>query len=235
MTLPDIYYVTVSVSAVAATVAFIISVVDQIRERRNDTIQRWQKAVVQQIFQASPNVLSFDEIAQRYRNEAVAFRIYNLKAEELSPQTLRLVILEMVQQDILEQRRGDKYSLKSFDSGIEGYTEMFTAQQSALAAIQKASTASFLSEMGSQMQTHINYLSRLSNEVFNLIGEEPFRYTISDISIRVSQKVNAPIDMIRGHVVELVARKMLQTDERGRLGLGTNADRSMMSDSDSDD
>ncbi|WP_459966106.1 hypothetical protein, partial [Mycoplasmoides pneumoniae] len=108
MALSDIYYVTVSISAVAATAAFIISLIDQARERRNLAIQKWQRAVIQQIFQGTVRVLSFDEIAQRYRNEAVGYGKYNLKAEELSPQALRLVLLEMVEQDILEQRKEDK-------------------------------------------------------------------------------------------------------------------------------
>ncbi|RXG84697.1 hypothetical protein [Bradyrhizobium zhanjiangense] len=239
MGLSDIYYITVSISAVAATAAFIISVIDQIRERRELAVQKWRRAVIQQMFQGSSRVLSFDEIAQRYRNEAVGYASYNLKADELSPQSLRLVLLEMIHQLILEQRKEDKYSLRSFDSGVESYkeaqAELMSSHSTAMAALQDSNAARMISEMGNQLQTHIAFVGRISNEVFNLIGDEPFRYTISDLSIKVSQKLNAPIEVVRGQIVQLVARKMLQADERGRVGLGANVDRSAISDFEPDD
>ncbi|WP_128936083.1 hypothetical protein [Bradyrhizobium zhanjiangense] len=182
---------------------------------------------------------SFDEIAQRYRNEAVGYASYNLKADELSPQSLRLVLLEMIHQLILEQRKEDKYSLRSFDSGVESYkeaqAELMSSHSTAMAALQDSNAARMISEMGNQLQTHIAFVGRISNEVFNLIGDEPFRYTISDLSIKVSQKLNAPIEVVRGQIVQLVARKMLQADERGRVGLGANVDRSAISDFEPDD
>lgn len=239
MALSDIYYVTVSISAVTATAAFIISLIDQARERRNLAIQKWQRAVIQQIFQGTVRVLSFDEIAQRYRNEAVGYGKYNLKAEELSPQALRLVLLEMVEQDILEQRKEDKYSLKSFDSGVESYkeaqAELMNNHNSAMAALQKSNAATMISEMTNQLQTHMAFATRISNDVFNIIGDEPFRYAVSDLSIKVSQKMNAPIDVVRGIVMELIARKMLEANDRGKVGLGTNVNRSGMTDLERED
>ena len=198
MSLPDLYYVTVSISAVAATAAFIISVVGQIYERRNLAILKWQRAVVQQIFQNASRVLSFDEIAQRYRNEAVGYRNYNLKADELSPQALRLVLLQMIKEDILEQRREDKYSLKSFDSGIEAQkeaqSELMNIQIKAMGALQQSSAASMTSIMKDQIQGK-GYTARTSDQD-NFVLRSVFLITTTPMYLRFRLQ-QLPVGWIR--------------------------------------
>ena len=104
-----------------------------------------------------------------------------------------------------------------------------------MAALQKSNAATMISEMTNQLQTHMAFATRISNDVFNIIGDEPFRYAVSDLSIKVSQKMNAPIDVVRGIVMELIARKMLEANDRGKVGLGTNVNRSGMTDLERED
>lgn len=224
MSLADVYYVTVSISALAATTAFILSVVRESRERRRAAIQNWQRAVIQQIFQTVPEALSFEEIAQKYRNEAVGYRLYNLRGDDLSPQSLRLILVRMISDQILEQKGQDCYSLNSPVSKLAEYRktieEQYTKQAESALAMSDKSMHAIMAAMKDNMREHVTFLSRISNEIFNIVGDEPFKYSTADLSIKASQKLNVAIEMIRGHIVGMIARKELQADERGRVGIG---------------
>jgi hypothetical protein len=226
MTLAEIYYVSVSVSAVAATVAFIIAMVSQSRERRTLSIQKWQRAVIQQICQSKDQSFSFEEIGQRYRNEAVAYRQFNLSGDDLSPQTLRLILMQMISDRIIIQEGGDKYRAATSSSGIENYkqamVEVNTMQHAETVGMQQVFMKDMLAGMMSMIPPSIASEGRMSAQVFNLIADEPFRYTVGDLAIKLSKELQIELDTIRGYVTQLLAKKWLVTDDRNRLGLGTN-------------
>ena len=62
----------------------------------------------------------------------------------------------------------------------------------------------------------------MSAQVFNLIADEPFRYTVGDLAIRLSKELQMELDTIRGYVTQLLAKQWLVTDDKNRLGLGAN-------------
>ena len=140
MTLAEIYYVSVSISAVAATAAFIIAMVSQSRQRRILSIQKWQRAVVQQICQSKDQSFSFEEIGQRYRNEAVAYREFDLSGNDLSPQTLRLILMQMITDRIIIQDGGDKYRAATSSAGVESYKQAMV-EINAMQTVQSAGNA----------------------------------------------------------------------------------------------
>ncbi|MCD0416332.1 hypothetical protein LOC51_03825 [Rubrivivax sp. JA1024] len=220
----EIQGIAVSLSAIIATITFIVSVVGQIRARRSEGIEKWQRAAVQQIFQSSKEPLSFDEIGQKYRNESIAYRHHKLRGEDLAPQTLRLIIMNLVTDQIIIQLSNDNYMLNSELARINSMRDVFLAAQTNSATAQTSFMDTMISGMMAGMKevipTHIAQESQTSSQVFNFIQDEPFKFTVGDMALKVSQTLKLEPDIVRAHIIKLIARKWLTTDSHGRLGLG---------------
>jgi hypothetical protein len=219
MSLAEIYYLTVSISAVAAVVTFIISARKDANERRIAAIRKWQRALIQQILQSGSGELSFDEILQRYRNEAVAYRQYNLQGDDLSPQSMRLILIEMITQRILEQVGSDRYVLSIPRESIKAYKEVMSGGQDRMTALSNQALATMLAGMRDTVPAHIESRQKIVEELLGIVSDEPFRYNVAEVSIRIAQRLQMEVEVVRAQVLQCLALKYVGTDDRGRIGL----------------
>jgi hypothetical protein len=228
MSINDIHSIAVAISAVVATVTFLIAVAGQFRARRENAVGKWQRALIQQIFQNVDDSLSFDDIAQRYRNEAVAYRQYNLQGEDLSPQTLRLILTTMVTDGIVHQRGKDHYALSTPQSPMASMRTVMQELQGASHTSMSENMTNMISSMMANMRdlvpAHQLKQDNISQYVFNIISDEPFRYTVSDMAIKTSQYLNFEVNEVRAQILQMLAKKWLTLDDKARLGMGVKPD-----------
>jgi hypothetical protein len=220
MQLSEIYYVTVSISAIVATITFIVSVFKDAGERRERDIQKWQRALVQQILQNETDGISFDGLIQRYRNEAVAFKQHNLKGEDLSPQSMRLILTRMITDRLVEQLGGDKYRLtvpsRAIDVMRDSMASVFGGEQGQMAAVMQK----MMIGMMDRVPAHLAVEKAVQASVLNLLNDEPFRHSIAEVAVKLSSILSLGADEIRAQILQMMAKKWIANDDRGRLGLG---------------
>jgi hypothetical protein len=103
--------VTIS-GTVVAIVGGFIGLLKFFSDKRETTIREWQKVVIQKLFQqVEGKSMSFSTILQQYRSEAQAFAAYDLKKAEISEDSLRRVLIELVASNILCMEAKDSYKL----------------------------------------------------------------------------------------------------------------------------
>jgi hypothetical protein len=101
------------VGTVVGVGGFIVGLVWHFGDVKDKNIREWQKVVVQKILQQSGGAdLPFNRIKELYRGEAQAFAGATLSKADISEDTLRRVMVELVSSNIAVQGAGDVYSLK---------------------------------------------------------------------------------------------------------------------------
>jgi hypothetical protein len=86
--------------------------------------REWQKVVIQKLFeQTETPEMSFGNILEKYRIEARTIKDFNLKKGEISENSLRRVLIELVTSDILCMQAKDNYKL-NIDSKKTDFPEL---------------------------------------------------------------------------------------------------------------
>jgi hypothetical protein len=109
-TLKDIVGIVGTIVGVAG---FVFAIVKHFGEVRDKNVREWQKVIVQKLLQKYGGTeLTFDRIKELYRTEAQAFEGEKLSKSDISEDSLRRVLVELVSTGIAAQGTGDHYSLK---------------------------------------------------------------------------------------------------------------------------
>jgi len=169
----------VTVSAIVATMAFVFSVWNQYQRQRNQQISRWQKAVIHQMFQKTAMTsLSFEEMQEKYRVEASAFPI-NIKKKELSSEALRVIIMEMVANRIIEQEGEDLYTIYNWQNQSDIRDErIFDEMQGAIGSLIDSAREPM----------------KIRSELFKILIRNPDKYNISELIIKFQTDNTYDID-----------------------------------------
>lgn len=99
--------------AIVAVVTFVISVMDNLEERRDNRINSWRKVAIQKALQDAPgNELKITDILTKVRDSAWEASDLDLRKEELSKERIRELLLEMIASGIVDQNKDDIYNLR---------------------------------------------------------------------------------------------------------------------------
>ena len=116
LSLHEIIAISGTIVTVSGTIIAIVGGLLGLRKYftdKHEVIYReWQKVVIQKLFADSdaPEI-PFSLILEKYRIEARAIKDFNLKKGEISENSLRRVLIELVTSNILCMRAKDIYKL----------------------------------------------------------------------------------------------------------------------------
>jgi hypothetical protein len=201
----------IAVSAGVGAVTLFIGLIDRRRqsrkdaiESRKDAIRKWQRTAIQEIFQKSSTPLLFDDIATRYRSEAVAYKDYDLTGTDLSRQELRFVLIDMIKDDIIGQSNGDMYALAQHGP-LPASTDV------------KHLFDSFMYMMGS-------YAKRESERdveklVLQFVYDDPHKFSLPELAGKVVQSTNMEFDGARSLITRFITERRVLVDKAGKLYL----------------
>lgn len=210
----------VTASAVAGALTFIIKVRDDTRAREKVAVLDWQQSVIHLIFQKSTNKwLSFEQIKQSYRSESMAFAEGKLTPKHLSDDGLRLILIKMVSARVIDQRGGDEYALLTLDKPIEPEPPFMAAFQNFIENITGAHPGQMdvFSSVSESIQTRISDSYAIEDAIISAVGDEPGRYAIADLVLKVSRQVVASDDHVRATIHQHLSKGTFREDERGKL------------------
>jgi hypothetical protein len=210
----------VTASAVAGALTFIIKVRDDTRARDKNAVLDWQQSVIHLIFQKSTNKwLSFEQIKQSYRSESMAFAEGKLTPKHLSDDGLRLILIKMVSARVIDQRGGDEYSLLTLDKPIEPEPPFMTAFQNYVESITGAHPGQLdvFSSVTQALQARMNDTFAIEDAVISAVGDEPGRYAIADLVLKVSRDLAASDDHVRSTIHQHLSKGTFREDDRGKL------------------
>lgn len=82
-------------------------------DKREKELREWQKVVIYKIFRQNElTTQTFNALLDKYRSEANAFADIDLKKKEISEDSLRRILLELVSSGILSMELADSFRLK---------------------------------------------------------------------------------------------------------------------------
>jgi len=153
-------------------------------ERREKELREWQKVVIYKIFRQNElTTQSFTQILEKYRSEATAFEDINLKKKEISEDSLRRVLLELVSSGILSMELADSFRLK----------------------------------VSKPKQDPIELSNLMNTALVEIVGANPFVYTVDEVAKEMSPKVNVPIPLIKNSIRASIEVGYLVLDDKKRL------------------
>ena len=225
--------VAIAVSAVVAMLTFVISSLSERRKRRSVDVRQWQKVVIAELFQSkTKGTMTFDEILRSYQAEANEFSNVKLKSGELSRQTLRRILVELVSGGIIEQGEGDNFLLNSFQ--IHSATHRAEMEKS-FQANMKRSEEFFMSAVMPESRGSMEAMSaslssviekigsaegasrKIVAEIVNRVHESPGKMRASDVILAVSQVTDAPPAVVRLQCNLALSGGVLTEDTEGLL------------------
>ena len=154
-------------------------------DRREKELREWQKVVIYRIFrqnELSPQ--SFGNLLDKYRSEANAFVDINLKKKEISEDSLRRIILELVSSNIISMEPLDSFRLKVSQQKIDPI------------------------EMG----------NKINAALLEIVGANPFVYTLDEVAKQMSAKLNIPIQLLKNDLRVTIDNNLLEMDDKKRIG-----------------
>src|SRR6266446_596892 len=102
MTLAEMKEIISMIAAVVGVSAGLLGLWKYFSGKREIEVREWQKVVLYKIFRQNElNPISFNSILEKYRIEAQAFVDVDLKKKEVSEDTLRRVLLELVSSNVI--------------------------------------------------------------------------------------------------------------------------------------
>lgn len=153
-------------------------------ERREKELREWQKVVIYRIFRQNElTTQTFTHILEKYRSEATAFEDINLKKKEISEDSLRRVLLELVSSGILSMELADSFRLK----------------------------------VSKPKQDPIELTEKMNTALVEIVGANPFVYTVDEVAKEMSPKVNVPIPLIKNSIRASIEVGYLVLDDKKRL------------------
>jgi cytochrome P450 len=218
----------VSLSAIVAASTLVFAVMSRWREARNARVLEWQRGVVHSIFQKEESQpLSFNRIIQLYRSEASAFSTHKLKPDELSADALRKILIGLVSSRVLDQRGGDNYALHIWSDPQFSETmpsEFLQMLEPVLAAAKAdlqikgklAGVGNAFDDMAAELRKRAFGDMDAANEILSLVADEPYRFSPSDVVLRVARSKDISADTVKAQVIRMIARGEIQEYE-GKL------------------
>jgi len=177
---------SVAVSAIIASATFVLSTIRFNRKQISEETRNWQKVVIAEIFQNSPNRdFSFDDLLSKYRSEASAYETIKLSRSQLSKETLRSIIVDLMEARIIEH---------SADGALRLFiAERYKQQDKAYSDDRLGVMKGIMSEMMPQNMDGLirDIQNRMSDEidgehhVLNAVGSEPGTYRLSDLALKI--------------------------------------------------
>ncbi len=125
MSLADLQEVIKMSVAVVGVSGGLVGLLKYFSGKREKELREWQKVVLYKIFcQDESNPLNFSTILEKYRIEAQAFIDIDLKKKEMSEDTLRRVLLELVSSNVLTFEPGGSFQLKVSVPKVDPYDKL---------------------------------------------------------------------------------------------------------------
>jgi len=153
-------------------------------DKREKELREWQKVVVYKIFRQNELVTqSFNALLDKYRSEANAFVDIDLKKKEISEDSLRRILLELVSSGILSMELSDSFRLK----------------------------------VSKPKQDPGELADKMNAVLVEIVGANPFVYTIDEVAKDMSPKVNVPIPLIKNSIRSSIQIGYLVLDDKERL------------------
>ena len=205
--------VSVGLSLIVAAISLAVGVWERLRTQRRDEIRGWQQIIVQKLLQTEPDCdIALDDILRRYRSEAAAFTGHAIKPDELTADTLRGVMITLINQGIVAQLGHDKYCLwgptaRNRESArAMGGPETFQGMLGMVGPMAANMAEKFAEE-------------KVRRAVYNAVGDEPFRHSVPELANKIAKLLNVPFDDATFKVRELIADKKLILNATQLVGL----------------
>jgi hypothetical protein len=103
--------------AVWSAFLFIRGVAEKREASRIELLKAWRKAGVHKLLHSSRMFMPIDEITSRLRSESFDTSI-DVKKNELTPEVVRLLLLEMLESGSIQQVWGDHFGIKNNDPAV---------------------------------------------------------------------------------------------------------------------
>ncbi len=218
----------VAVSASVATITFVIASITSRRETRSEELREWQKVVIAELFQSKASgELTFDEILRSYQAEANEYSSVKLRSGDLSRQTLRRILVELIRGRVLDQVTGDKYRLntmdlfhKSADASLEKY---MTQSREMIGAIMPKTDElgdklfGALGNMVDKFDRNNDDASSVLAEIVNNVHDNPGAYRSAELILHITQDTKISPALIKMQCNLAIASGLLVEDEAGFL------------------
>jgi hypothetical protein len=106
--------------AVWSAYLFVSRIYEEKEEARRTELSKWRKSTVQKLMMTSPEFLSTQQITTQLRDPSFE-QEFDIKKSELTEQDVRLLLVEMVSDQILFQLFGDMYGIQQqmFDPSVQ--------------------------------------------------------------------------------------------------------------------
>jgi hypothetical protein len=214
-----------SVSAAIAAAAFTYSVVVRRNERRDAQIMKWQRGVVHSIFQVNKaERLTFDDIIKAYRSEAAAAPKNFIEPEKLTSAALRQILLDLIAARVIDQLGEDGYTLNLafrapefpqdfaiFMREVLQNMESDTKMRAALAG------TGGIDAMMDELRKRTFGDMDTANQVLALVSDDPSKYGVSDLVLRLTRASGLPPEAIQAQIVRLLTKGELFLDGADKL------------------
>lgn len=239
MTLEEISFLAAAVSAVVATLTFIVFVWNSLSASKNEEKRDWQRVVISEIFQQHPEkFFSFAELLEKYRSASVDYNGTPLKRSELTKNALRRIIVDLVSSRIIDQFHEDRYKLNSTDwdereeKSLAGLSAtMHEVMGPLVAASQKRSTDAMQKLMGERdfgdvleevISSQMSKQEAISASVMNFFHENPARYSGLEAAAKLTSELTEDVAVIQAKVNELLVAGTLSAAPDGKISVTSN-------------
>ena len=100
-------------AGVIAVIVFAINISQDHQERRSARTDIWRKAVIQRILQQTEgNRLGINELLTKMIDSAWSEREVEISKDDITEEKVRVLLLELIEMEIIDQHIGDNYGLR---------------------------------------------------------------------------------------------------------------------------
>ncbi|WP_316189701.1 hypothetical protein [Bradyrhizobium sp. SZCCHNS1054] len=158
------------------------------------------------------DALKFQDILQRYRSEAFAFGKHAIKKDELTQDALREILMTLIDFGCISQLGADTYKLKRHQEFSAEFGPVMTT------------TMDNLFKNQPQLLQMLTQQFVGTDQIMNLVAEDPNRYTASDLVLKISAANQIPQDRASAIVRRALTAGLLEEGADARVRLGKNKD-----------
>lgn len=172
-----------------------VTVGKDVEQKKNEGVRLWQEVVVYKIIQegtkAGEVTISFEDIRQRYLNEAIGANVVGLKKEELQEWPLRKILQDLMALQLVYQTLDDKFCIQR--SAANPRADRIFLEEKAKYAILNVLSREGGKHTYLELAQVITDKLRITNDEYNtlmnqlmasnlvLVGDEMKLYSISSI------------------------------------------------------
>lgn len=195
MTLIEVAQLGTAISAVIALLTFTFTSWKTSQDKAKERLEAWRVAMLQDLFSRYPS-LSFDDLHQQYRVEALSAEPVRIKKNDISALALRRALVELLDKKIIWCSAPDHYELNIVPRA-EPQDETNYPKQ----------------------------MIRAMLEVDRILATDSFRYDVRDLAVKVSQAANVEYAMVQNVISIGLSQRKIVEDSNGKLGLYINLPR----------